>query len=123
MLYFGGIAVILLDNSDTVRRRLERLLPYDRTFVGGVPAAALGVPATAPLIRTYAADGFVLADIRVKTHLAVISPRRIRAAFETFIFALMLRALGVALPARRGPCPQRILQRKPAPDLVPEPPT
>jgi glycosyltransferase involved in cell wall biosynthesis len=103
MLFFGGIAAILFDYSDTVRKRLERLLPYNPTFIGSLLVAAGGVLATVPLIRTYAANGFVLRDLGIETHWAVMGLWLIIAAFETFIFALMVRALGIALPPRRGP--------------------
>ena len=102
MLYFGGIATILFDYSDTVRKRLERLLPYNPTFVGCLAVAACGVLATVPLIRTYAANGFVLPEVGIQTHWAVMGLWLIIAAFETFIFALMVRALGIALPSRRA---------------------
>ncbi len=102
MLYFGGIATILFDYSDTVRKRLERLLPYNPTLVVCMLVAAGGVVATVPLIRTYVANGFVLPELGVQTHWAVMGLWLIIAAFETFIFALMVRALGIALPARRG---------------------
>jgi hypothetical protein len=101
MLYFGGIAAILFDYSDTIRKRLERLLPYNPTFVGCLAVAAGGVLATVPLIRTYLANGFVLPEVGIQTHWAVMGLWLIIAAFETFIFALMVRALGIALPARR----------------------
>jgi len=102
MVYFGGIAAILFDYSDTVRPRLERLLPYNATFVGCLAVAAGGVLATVPLIRTFAANGFVLPTLGIETHWAVLGLWLIVAAFETFIFALMVRALGIALPIRRG---------------------
>jgi glycosyltransferase involved in cell wall biosynthesis len=102
MLYFGGIAAILFDYSDTVRKRLERLLPYNPTFVGCTLAAVVGVLATVPLMRTYAANGFTLPELGIETHWAVMGLWLIIAAFETFIFALMVRALGITLPARRG---------------------
>lgn len=102
MLYFGGVAAMLFDYSDTVRKRLERLLPYNPTFVGCLLVAACGVLAAVPLIRTYVAEGFVLAELGVQTHWAVMGLWLIIAAFETFIFALMVRALGIALPARRA---------------------
>jgi glycosyltransferase involved in cell wall biosynthesis len=101
MLYFGGIAAILFDYSDTIRKRLERLLPYNPTFLVCLLIAACGVLATVPLIRTYAANGLVLPELGVETHWAVMGLWLIIAAFETFIFALMVRALGIALPARR----------------------
>ena len=102
MLYFGGIATILFDYSDTVRLRLERLLPYNPTFVGCALVMACGALATVPLIRTFAANGFTLPEVGVQTHWAVMGLWLIIAAFETFIFALMVRALGIALPVRRG---------------------
>jgi glycosyltransferase involved in cell wall biosynthesis len=102
MLYFGGIAAILFDYSDALRRRLERLLPYNPTFVACLAVAALGIGATVPLIRTYVANGFILPELGIATHWAVMGLWLIIAAFETFIFALMVRALGIALPARRA---------------------
>ena len=101
MLYFGGIATILFDYSDRVRHRLERLLPYNPTFIVCTLVAAAGALAAVPLIRTYVANGFVLPELGVQTHWAVMGLWLIIAAFETFIFALMVRALGIALPARR----------------------
>jgi glycosyltransferase involved in cell wall biosynthesis len=102
MVYFGGIASILFDYSDTVRPRLERLLPYNATFILCFLVAAGGVLATVPLMRTFAANGFVLPTVGIETHWAVLGLWLIIAAFETFIFALMVRALGIALPVRRG---------------------
>ena len=58
--------------------------------------------ATVPLIHTYASHGFVLPELGIETHWAVMGLWLIIAAFETFIFALMVRALGIALPARRA---------------------
>ena len=102
MVYFGGIASILFDYSDTVRPRLERLLPYNMTFVLCLLVGIGGVLATVPLMRTFAANGFVLPTLGIETHWAVLGLWLIIAAFETFIFALMVRALGIALPVRRG---------------------
>ena len=87
--------------SDTVRARLERLLPYNPTFMACLGVAAFGALAAVPLIRTYAANGFVLRGLGIQTHWAVMGLWLIIAAFETFIFALMVRALGIALPTRR----------------------
>jgi len=101
MLYFGGIAAILFDYSDRLRKRLEWLLPYNPIFVGCLLVAAGGVLLTVPLIRTFAAHGFVLPEIGIETHWAVMGLWLVIAAFETFIFALMVRALGAALPSRR----------------------
>jgi hypothetical protein len=102
MVYFGGIASILFDYSDTVRPRLERLLPYNATFVLCLLVTVGGVLATVPLMRTFAANGFALPTLGIETHWAVLGLWLIIAAFETFIFALMVRALGIALPERQG---------------------
>ncbi|HLH92643.1 MAG TPA: glycosyltransferase family 2 protein [Xanthobacteraceae bacterium] len=102
MVYFGGIASILFDYSDAVRPRLERLLPYNTTFVLCLLVTVGGVLATVPLMRTFTANGFVLPTLGIETHWAVLGLWLIIAAFETFIFALMVRALGIALPVRRG---------------------
>jgi hypothetical protein len=85
-----------------MRKRLERWLPYNPTFIGCLVLAAGGVLAAVPLIHTYVANGFVLPEVGIETHWAVLGLWLITAAFETFIFALMVRALGIALPARRA---------------------
>jgi hypothetical protein len=102
MLYFGAIAAMLFDYSDTIRRRLERLLPYNATFIGCALVTICGALAAVPLIRTFVTNGFTLPDVGVQTHWAVMGLWLIIAAFETFIFALMVRALGIALPIRRS---------------------
>jgi hypothetical protein len=53
-------------------------------------------------MRTFAANGFALPTLGIETHWAVLGLWLIIAAFETFIFALMVRALGIALPVRQG---------------------
>jgi glycosyltransferase involved in cell wall biosynthesis len=102
MIYFGGIASILFDYSDTVRTRLERLLPYNATFIGCALVMLCGALATVPLIHTFVANGFTLPEVGIQTHRAVMGLWLIIAAFETFVFTLMVRALGIALPARRS---------------------
>jgi glycosyltransferase involved in cell wall biosynthesis len=105
MLFFGGIAAILFDYSDTVRKRLERLLPYNGIFVACILAAIAGVLATVPLVKTYVANNFALLELGIETHWAVMGLWLVISAFETFIFALMVRAVGIALPARRSALP------------------
>jgi glycosyltransferase involved in cell wall biosynthesis len=105
MLFFGGIAAILFDYSDTVRKRLERLLPYNATVVACLLAAVAGVVATVPLVKTYVGNNFELPKLGIETHWAIMGLWLVIAAFETFIFALMVRALGMALPAHRGVLP------------------
>jgi glycosyltransferase involved in cell wall biosynthesis len=105
MLFFGGIAAILFDYSDTVRKRLERLLPYNPTVVACLLAAVAGVLATVPLVKTYVANNFALPKLGIETHWAVMGLWLVIAAFQTFIFAMMVRALGMVLPAHRGGLP------------------
>jgi glycosyltransferase involved in cell wall biosynthesis len=100
MLFFGGIASVLYDYSGTLRARLEAALPYNATLMGCAAAAALGIAAALPLVRTFIANDFVVPELGIETHWAVTGLWLVIASFQTFIFALMIRALGVVLPAR-----------------------
>jgi hypothetical protein len=100
MLYFGGIASVMFDYSGRLQRRLEHALPYNATVIGCLLIAALGVLAMAPLVSTYIDNQFKLPEIGLDTHRAVMGLWLVTASFETFIFSLMIRALGVVLPPR-----------------------
>jgi glycosyltransferase involved in cell wall biosynthesis len=100
MVFFGGIAGVMFDYSGALNQRLQRLLPYNATFAGCVLVALLGLAAALPLVRTFLANDYVLPEIGNETHWAVTGLWLITAAFETFIFALMIRALAVVLPRR-----------------------
>src|SRR5262249_3628982 len=43
MLFSGAIAGVLFDYSDTLQRRIEAALPFNRVFVGCVLTASLGI--------------------------------------------------------------------------------
>jgi glycosyltransferase involved in cell wall biosynthesis len=101
MVYSGLIAGILFDYGDTRRARLERALPFNRIVVICLLVALAGPLAMVPIVRTYLANGFTLPSIGLETHWAVMGLWLTTAAFQTFIFSLMVRALGVVLP-RRG---------------------
>jgi hypothetical protein len=102
MLFFGAIAGVMFDYSGLLRGRIERALPYNRTLLACLLMAALGAALTLPLITTYVDNDFVVPEIGIDTHRAVIGLWLIVASFQTFIFALMIRALGAALPPRSG---------------------
>jgi hypothetical protein len=100
MLYFGGVASVMFDYSGQLQARLERALPYNRTLIGCLFVAALGITATLPLVRTYIDNNFAVPEIGLDTHRAVMGLWLVVASFQTFIFSLMVRALGVVLPKR-----------------------
>jgi hypothetical protein len=100
MLYFGGVASVMFDYSGQLQARIERALPYNRTLAACLLVAALGAAATFPLVTTYVANNFTLPEIGIDTHRAVMGLWLVMASFQTFIFSLMIRALGVALPQR-----------------------
>lgn len=102
MLYSGLTASVLFDYSDTKRRRLDRALPFNRTVIVCALVALVGLFAFVPLLRTYVANDFTLPSLGVETHWAVMGLWLVSAAFETFIFSLMIYALGVVLPRRAG---------------------
>jgi glycosyltransferase involved in cell wall biosynthesis len=103
MLLFGMVASILYDYSGRLQGRIERALPYNRTLLACLLIAALGVTATIPLVHTYFANNFILPEIGVDTHRAVMGLWLMIASFQMFIFSLMVRALGAVLPPRSSP--------------------
>ncbi len=103
MVFSGLIAGVLFDYSDTLQARVERVLPFNRTFIGCLLAALGGVLAMLPLVRSYVAHDFTLPDGSIETHWAIMGLWLVSAAFQTFIFAAMVRALGVVLPKRSPP--------------------
>jgi glycosyltransferase involved in cell wall biosynthesis len=103
MLLFGMVASILYDYSGQLQGRIERALPYNTTLLTCLLVAVLGVSATIPLVHTYFANNFILPDIGVDTHRAVMGLWLMIASFQIFIFSLMVRALGAVLPPRSAP--------------------
>jgi len=102
MMFSGAIASVLFDYSDKLQPRIESALPFNRVFIGCVLAALLGLLIMLPLVHSYVANGYTLQDGSVQTHWAVMGLWLVGAAFQTFIFAAMIRALGVVLPKRSG---------------------
>jgi glycosyltransferase involved in cell wall biosynthesis len=100
MLLFGMVASILYDYSGRLQGRIERALPYNGTLLACLLVAALGAGSTIPLVSTYFANNFVLPEIGVDTHRAVMGLWLMIASFQMFIFSLMVRALGAVLPPR-----------------------
>jgi glycosyltransferase involved in cell wall biosynthesis len=100
MLFSGAIASVLFDYSDTVQARIENALPFNRTVIACLLITLSGLLLMLPLVRSYLANDFTLPDVGISTHWAVMGLWLVSAAFQTFIFALMIRALGVVLPKR-----------------------
>ncbi len=102
MVFSGAIASVLFDYSNTLQARIEGALPFNRVFVGCLLIGLVGVLITFPLVRSYVANNFTLQGGDIHTHWAVMGLWLVSAAFQTFIFAAMIRALGVVLPKRWG---------------------
>jgi glycosyltransferase involved in cell wall biosynthesis len=101
MFYSGVLVQILFDYSNTVQSRWERRLPYTSTFVATLAIALIGVLSVMPLVFSYIANGLRLPEhIGVETHWSILGLWLIVAAFQTFIFQLMVRALGAVLPKK-----------------------
>jgi glycosyltransferase involved in cell wall biosynthesis len=100
MVFSGLIAGVLFDYSHTLQARIERVLPPTRAFTACALAALAGVLLIVPLVRSYIAQHFAVAEGGVEAHWAVMGLWLVGAAFQTFIFAAMIRALGAVLPKR-----------------------
>jgi hypothetical protein len=103
MVFSGLIASVLFDYSDTLQARIESALPFNRAFIGCLLAALAGLLMMLPLVLSYIARHFTLEEGSIYTHWAILGLWLISAAFQTFIFASMIRALGVVLPLRSRP--------------------
>jgi len=100
MVFSGLIARVLFDYSDTRQARIEAALPFNRTFVGCLLAALAGVVIMLPLLRSYVSDRLTLPEGNIHIHWAIMGLWLICTALQTFIFAIMVRALGLVLPRR-----------------------
>jgi hypothetical protein len=103
MVFSGAIASVLFDYSDVLQARIQGILPFNRTVIGCLLAIVVGLLAMEPLVYRYFASGFVLSEAGRETHWAVMGLWLVSAAFQTFIFALMIHALGIVLPKRAAP--------------------
>jgi len=100
MVFSGFITRVLFDYSDKLQARIEAALPFNRTLVGCLIAALAGLLIMLPLVRSYFANHFTLEEGSIQTHWAIMGLWLVGAAFQTFIFAAMIRALGAVLPRR-----------------------
>ncbi len=107
MVFSGLINRVLFDYSDALQGRIEKALPFTRAIIGCLLAALLGALLMAPLAHSWADHHFVLPEGGVEAYWAVMGLWLVVAAFQTFIFAAMIRALGAVLPrrARAAGCP------------------
>jgi len=100
MVYSGCIASVLFDYSDTLQPRIEGALPFNRTFIGCLLAGIAGLLLMLPLVHDYIGHQFTFQQVSIHTHCSITGLWLVSAAFQTIIFALMIRALGVVLPRR-----------------------
>jgi glycosyltransferase involved in cell wall biosynthesis len=100
MVFSGFIARVLFDYSDTLQARIEGALPLNRTFIGCLLAAIGGLLVTLPFVRGGIAHDLTSQEGGIQAHWAVMGLWLVGAAFQTFMFALMIRALGAVLPRR-----------------------
>lgn len=99
MLFSAGLSKILFDYSGQVGPRFRRAFSHNRTIAVCLIAAAVATAAIAPLVHSFVGHGYRLpGGIGVETHWAIFGVWLMIAAFQTFIFALMIRALGAMLP-------------------------
>jgi glycosyltransferase involved in cell wall biosynthesis len=108
MVFSGLIASVLFDYSDTLQARIEGTLPFNRTFISCLLAAFAGLLMMLPLVCSYVAHRFTLQEGSIYTHWAIMGLWLVSAAFQTFIFASMIRALGVVLPRRSQSRPRDV---------------
>ena len=114
MVFSGLIASVLLDYSDTLQARIEAALPFNRTFVGCLLAAFTGFLLMLPLARSYIVPQFTLQEDSIFAYWAIMGLWLVGAAFQTFIFATMIRVLGIVLPRRpqaRHPTPAETVSK------------
>lgn len=100
MLQAGGMARILFDHHGASRARYERMFPYNRAVGGSALAAAIGILMTLPLVYTFLAHGLGIPQGAIEVHWAITGLWLLITAFQAFIFTVMIRALGAALPVR-----------------------
>jgi hypothetical protein len=76
------------------------VLPFNRTFIACLLAVLVGLLLMLPLVRSYVTQHFMLQEGSIYTHWAILGLWLVSAAFQTFTFASMIRALGVVLLRR-----------------------
>jgi hypothetical protein len=98
MLFSAGLARILFDYTGTVGWRYQQIFSHNRVvsfcLVAGVAARA----GLYPLVRDFLHYGYLPDGVGLETNWAIFAIWLIIAAFQTFIFALMVRAMRLMLP-------------------------
>jgi glycosyltransferase involved in cell wall biosynthesis len=97
MLFSAGLARVLFDYSGKVGPRYERLFSHNRVVSFCLTAGLVGLAAVYPLIRDFAHFGYLPDGVGVETNWAIFGIWLVIAAFQTFIFSLMVRAMGLML--------------------------
>ena len=103
MLFSAGLARILFDYSGTVGWRYQRLFSHNRVVTFCVVAGLGAGIGLYPLVRKFLHYGYLPEGIGVETNWAIFGIWLIIAAFQTFIFSLMVRAMRLMLPQRSEP--------------------
>lgn len=98
MLFSAGLARILFDYSGTVGYRYQRIFSHGRVVGFCLLAAIAAAVAIYPLVRDFLHYGYLPQGVGVETHWAIFGIWLIIAAFQSFIFALMVRAMRLMLP-------------------------
>jgi glycosyltransferase involved in cell wall biosynthesis len=100
MLFSAGLARVLFDYSGKVGPRYQRLFSHNRVVLFCLVAGLTGAGAIYPLVRDFIHFGYLPDGVGVETNWAIFGLWLIIAAFQTFIFALMVRAIGLMLAGR-----------------------
>ena len=100
MLFSAGLARILFDYSGTMGSRYQRLFSHNRVVTFCLLAGLGAAFGLYPLLRDFFRYGYLPQGIGVETNWAIFGIWLIIAAFQTFIFTLMVRALRLMLPQR-----------------------
>lgn len=99
--YFGCLAQVLCDYTDTARIRWTRRFPYTPTVVASVLLFVIGLGLAGSLAVYYFSHGFALPPARATVdHLGVVGSLFMIMGFQSFSFTLLLYATGVKYGAR-----------------------
>jgi glycosyltransferase involved in cell wall biosynthesis len=99
MLFSAGLAKILFDYSGKVGLKFQRLFSHSRVVIFCLVAMLAAAVGLYPLVHEFLEHGSLPQGIGIETHWAIFSIWLLIAAFQTFIFALMVRALRLMLPS------------------------
>jgi glycosyltransferase involved in cell wall biosynthesis len=98
MLFSAGLAKILFDYSGKAGLKFHLMFTHKRVVIVCLAAMAAAAFGLYPLVHEFLQRGYLPEGIGVQTHWAIVSIWLLIAAFQTFIFALMVRALRLMLP-------------------------